>query len=143
MVYTKPTDGLGFCAAWCFFLAECRILNPDLPVRARALNCQASCLVKLRFSLVMCTHTASHAACSVTATPLARAYVQGTELMRRAVETLSGRAVPRPDDSVNDGSEDPLTLSGVLRGLGDATAARVYEAGRSYAMGLVQHRKPY
>lgn len=75
--------------------------------------------------------------------PFARAYVQGTELMRRAVETLSGRAVPRPDDSVNDGSEDPLTLSGVLRGLGDATAARVYEAGRSYAMGLVQHRKPY
>jgi hypothetical protein len=56
VVYTKPTDGLGFCAAWCFFLAECRILNPDLPVRARALNCQASRLVKLRFSLVMCTH---------------------------------------------------------------------------------------
>lgn len=29
--FTRPTDGLGFCAAWCFFLAECRILNPDVP----------------------------------------------------------------------------------------------------------------
>jgi hypothetical protein len=29
--YTRDTDGLGFCAAWCFFLAECRMLNPDVP----------------------------------------------------------------------------------------------------------------
>jgi hypothetical protein len=28
--FTRPTDGLGFCAAWCFFLAECRILNPEV-----------------------------------------------------------------------------------------------------------------
>ena len=32
--FTRPTDGLGFCAAWCFFLAECRILNPDVPSAA-------------------------------------------------------------------------------------------------------------
>jgi hypothetical protein len=32
--FTRPTDGLGFCAAWCFFLAECRILNPDVPSSA-------------------------------------------------------------------------------------------------------------
>ena len=29
--YTRETDGLGFCAAWCFFLAECRVLNPGIP----------------------------------------------------------------------------------------------------------------
>lgn len=32
--FTRPTDGLGFCAAWCFFLAECRVLNPDVPSAA-------------------------------------------------------------------------------------------------------------
>jgi len=76
--FTRPTDGLGFCAAWGFFLAECRILNPG---------------------------------------------VDGSALIRAVVETLGKSSTAAGKESV-----------------GKIGRARVLEAGRSYAWGLITHR---
>ena len=84
--FTRPTDGLGFCAAWCFFLAECRILNPE---------------------------------------------VSSAELVARVVGQLS----KRPCEGWWE-----LAQAEALGEFSEMDVARVYERGRGYAMGIVEHR---